>query len=74
MILTRIDAADLEIESTELAPLFDPQTGGGMLLGAAEDQVDAILEFLRQNGASESAVIGTVLSKSDAAKLSLESS
>ena len=74
MILSRIDATELEIESAELAPLFDPQTGGGMLLGAAEDQVDAILEFLRQNGASESAVIGTVLSKSDAAKLSLEAS
>lgn len=49
------------INAPELAKLFDPQTGGGMLLGIAKEKSAELLRFLSNNGFAQSAVIGTVV-------------
>jgi len=49
------------INSVELAKLFDPQTGGGILLGIAQEKTAALLHFLSENGFAKSAVVGTVV-------------
>jgi len=44
-----------------LAILFDPQTAGGFLFGVAAADAERCVEALRQAGAPQAAVIGTVL-------------
>ncbi len=61
----RVNAADYflpseNINSVELAKLFDPQTGGGILLGIAQEKTAGLLDFLSENGFAKSAVVGTV--------------
>ncbi len=41
--------------------LFDPQTSGGLLMGCPEDQADALLAALHEQGVAKAAVIGEVL-------------
>ena len=61
----RINAADYflpdeNINAPELAKLFDPQTGGGILLGIAQEKSADLLAFLNEKGFAKSAVIGIV--------------
>lgn len=39
---------------------FDPQTSGGLLVGCREDDVDTLVQRLRDSGVEEAAVIGHV--------------
>lgn len=48
-----------------LAVLFDPQTSGGLLFGIAAEHADTCLSSLREAGAIDAAVIGTVLPSAD---------
>lgn len=48
-------------EAAVLAILFDPQTAGGFLFGVAAADAERCVEALRQAGAPQAAVIGTVL-------------
>ncbi len=62
----RVNASDYflpseNINSPELAKLFDPQTGGGILLGIAQEKTAGLLHFLSENGFAKSAVVGTVV-------------
>ena len=64
----RINAADFfeaseNINAASLAKLFDPQTGGGILLGVAQEKTAAMLHFLFESGFAKAAVIGTVMPK-----------
>lgn len=45
--------------------LFDPQTSGGLLVGCAEKDVEALLTRLHDSGVEESAVIGYVTEAPD---------
>lgn len=64
----RVNAAEYfqpaeNINSAELAKLFDPQTGGGILLGIAHEKTAGLLQFLNENGFAKSAVVGTVVAR-----------
>ena len=64
----RINAADYflpdeNINAPELAKLFDPQTGGGILLGIAQEKTTELLAFLSEKGFAKSAVIGSVIER-----------
>ncbi|MDB4766717.1 selenide, water dikinase SelD [bacterium] len=67
----RVNAADYfppdeNINAPELAKLFDPQTGGGILLGIAQEKTTELLAFLREKGFTKSAVIGIVTERKSA--------
>jgi selenide,water dikinase len=49
------------------ALLYDPQTSGGLLIGIAADEADALLAALRRQGAPEAAIIGRVVARAGAA-------
>ena len=70
-MLGRIDTVRLDAESPALAPLFDPQTGGGLLFSIAEEHLDSVCTFLRQQGYRQTAVIGKVTQKNDVPSLSI---
>lgn len=56
-------AAQENINVPELAKLFDPQTGGGILLGIAAERVPDLLSFLSESGFAKSAVVGSVITQ-----------
>lgn len=60
LMMQRIKAIDVDVDSNRIAPLFDPQTGGGMLIGVAESHVANLLSFLVDSGSSVAKVIGQV--------------
>jgi len=43
--------------------LFDPQTSGGLLMGVDKGVAENLLEALKNNGATDSAIIGDVVSE-----------
>ncbi len=51
---------DADCDSTRIASLFDPQTSGGLLFGVGEADVERVLGFLKDEGFSDSMVIGEV--------------
>lgn len=59
-IANRIEVEGHEFDDPRVSVLFDPQTCGGILLGAAEKDVDSILKFLNDHGFDQSAVVGEV--------------
>ena len=68
----RVNAAEYflpaeNINAADLAKLFDPQTGGGILLGIAQQKTTGLLQFLSENGFARAAVIGTVVPRENAA-------
>ena len=54
------------INVPELAKLFDPQTGGGILLGISQEKTTGLLAFLSKKGFAKSAVIGIVTDRKSA--------
>ena len=67
----RINAADYflpseNINAPDLAKLFDPQTGGGILLGIAYEKTANLLTFLSEKGFAKSAVIGHIIERQSA--------
>ena len=52
-------------ETNQASVLFDPQTSGGILLGARPSEVDKILSVLHDQGFESSAVIGQTIPTSD---------
>lgn len=53
-------AGSMERNSAPYDALFDPQTAGGLLIGIAADQADALCRQLRDAGYSMATVIGEV--------------
>lgn len=49
-----------DMSTEEEALLFDPQTSGGLLLSIPQNQVDACLKELQDNGVESAAIIGQV--------------
>lgn len=49
-----------DLNSGDYASLFDPQTGGGLLFGIAESQVDPVVSFLGNNGFDAATCIGII--------------
>ncbi len=49
-----------DLEAARYASLFDPQTSGGLLFGVVEDSAEQVLQFLRNEGFGDSAIIGQV--------------
>lgn len=64
-----IDAPMNVQKSARYALLFDPQTSGGLLIGVAEHNLQALLGRLREIGPLEPAVIGRVVPSSDRSAL-----
>ena len=54
-----------DIEAPEFASLFDPQTCGGLLFGIEKGSVEQAIEFLKNEGFENSAVIGEVIEGKD---------
>ena len=54
-----------DIEAPKYASLFDPQTCGGLLFGIDSGSVEQALEFLKNEGFENSAVIGEVIGRED---------
>jgi selenide,water dikinase len=42
---------------------FDPQTSGGLLICVDKNEVDGLLEALKEKGVQDSAIIGEVISE-----------
>ena len=72
LMMQRIKTAGFDIESKRIAPLFDPQTGGGMLIGAPESAAAEMLAFLTASGSPFASIVGEVQSKSAEPELSLQ--
>ena len=51
------------LESRELAVLFDPQTGGGLLFGVPAGHLESVVEFLKQQGFGHATRVGEVVAK-----------
>lgn len=60
------------LDDPDLAPLFDPQTGGGLLLGVPADRADEAVLFLRDHGHFYATTIGEVVARSGDAKLLIQ--
>jgi selenide,water dikinase len=58
-----------DTDEKNLASLFDPQTGGGLLIGVSSDQTERVLAFLHGEGFCSSAVIGEVGESDGVSKL-----
>ena len=65
LILDSIKFSGVDIGDRIVAPLFDPQTGGGLLFGAKPKTVDETLSFLADNGFAQACVIGKVVDAGD---------
>jgi len=61
----RISMIDIDplIDAVTQDILFDPQTSGGLLICAAQDNVKAILEELKAEGITDASLVGKVVSK-----------
>lgn len=61
----RIAMIDLDpsIDAVTQDILFDPQTSGGLLICAAQDSAEVILDELRTEGITDAALVGKVVSK-----------
>ena len=69
-MLGRVDATGFDSTPAKFAPLFDPQTGGGLLLGIQESHVEKVIAFLQQHDLHNTAVVGQVIGKSESPALS----
>ncbi len=56
----KIEITGVEHDQQRFASLFDPQTGGGLLLGVPVDQTERVIAFLHEEGFTSSVVIGEV--------------
>ena len=61
----------IDIDDPTVAGLFDPQTGGGLLLGAKAKSIEETLSFLTDNGFEQACVIGEVVDAKDGISLSV---
>ena len=61
------------ITDSALAPLFDPQTGGGLLFGVEHREVEAALGFLGEKGFGTATVVGEVGVKNEQSSLEITS-
>ena len=59
-LMERVQFSGVDVIDPLVAPLFDPQTCGGLLLGAAEENVPKILALLADAGFGFATQIGTV--------------
>ena len=64
-LVDHISLQNVDVQSDELAPLFDPQTGGGLLFGVKDDKLESVLKFLNDGGFEHSTVVGSVVGKSE---------
>jgi selenide,water dikinase len=69
MLASRVAVQNADVESEELAPLFDPQTGGGLLLGVSKTKLDGVIHFLREQGCEGTTRVGEVVSQEDSQTL-----
>ena len=60
LVSEKISFQTTESNPARISSLFDPQTGGGLLFGIRPDGAEHALEFLRNQGYGESAIIGQV--------------
>jgi selenide,water dikinase len=73
----RAAEAEIRIRETQrispaYAALFDPQTGGGLLLGVREDDVEGLLQRLHQQSDVPAKVIGEIVeSQPDAQRMTV---
>ena len=65
----KIEIVGVDNDDKRFSSLFDPQTGGGLLLGVSADQTERVLAFLHGEGFSNSAVIGEVRESTGGSKL-----
>jgi selenide,water dikinase len=61
--------AHRSVEEEEL--LFDPQTSGGLVLSIPQNQADACLKELQDNGVESAAIIGQVVGPHPTGKLQI---
>ena len=71
-VASKIEISGAQIDSKDIAVLFDPQTSGGLLLGVNESSVSQVLQFLTERGFVESTVIGSVSDTGCQAELLIE--
>ncbi|MEM7456497.1 MAG: selenide, water dikinase SelD, partial [Planctomycetota bacterium] len=50
----------IAVNDKRIASLFDPQTGGGLLIGISKENANRLLGFLMSRGMSRAAIIGEV--------------
>ncbi len=62
---SKVAIQNADVESDELAPLFDPQTGGGLLFGVGDDKLEKVVSFLVDQGFEDTVVVGEVVGTED---------
>ena len=65
----KIEIVGADNDDKRFASLFDPQTGGGLLLGIPSAHADRVIGFLHSEGFSRAAVIGEVLESTGESRL-----
>lgn len=59
-VADKINLGGLNLADKSVSVLFDPQTGGGILFGVAEENVKSSIQFLVDSGFESTTVIGEV--------------
>ncbi len=59
-VSAKVEVVGADVGDLRTASLFDPQTGGGLLMGIGQGECERLLEFLRNTGFEHSTVIGEV--------------
>lgn len=70
-VASKVSLKGFDAAAKKYSSLFDPQTGGGLLLGVPENEVATVLAFLHQEGFESSVDIGVITGTNKGSKLSV---
>ena len=71
-LASKVAVSGIDIECNTVAPLFDPQTGGGLLFGVSEEKLNDVLKLMTEHGFESTSVVGEVISKDGSPRLQFQ--